>query len=70
MFLLFLDDWNIKNIFQRCDSMNKVLYFKLGIKQESNCEAINKYCQENNCEPISVASDKFGNIIVVVKELN
>ena len=50
--------------------MNKVVYFKLGIKQENTCEAINKYCKENNCEPISVASDKFGNIIVVVKDLD
>jgi hypothetical protein len=50
--------------------MNKVLYFKLNIKQEKTCDAINEYCEKNNCEPISVASDKFGNLIVVVKYLD
>lgn len=50
--------------------MNRVLYFKILVKQESTCNAINEYCQKNNCEPISVASDKFGNIIVVVKDLD
>jgi hypothetical protein len=30
----------------------------------------NEYCEKNNCEPISVASDKFGNLIVVVKYLD
>ena len=47
--------------------MNKVLYFKLKLKQENTCNEINSYCEQNNCEPISVATDKFGNIIVVVK---
>lgn len=50
--------------------MNRVVYFKIKLKQENTCNEINDYCKENNCEPISVASDKFGNIIVVVKDLD
>lgn len=48
--------------------MNKVVYFK-SFKQDKTCEAINEYCRQNNCEPISIASDRYGNILVVVKEL-
>ena len=49
---------------------NKVVYFMLKLKQENTCERINQYCEENNCEPISIASDKFGNIMVVVRYLD
>lgn len=49
---------------------NKVVYFMIKIKQENTCERINQYCEENNCEPISIASDKFGNIMVVVRYLD
>ena len=48
----------------------KLYCFPCDSSYQYTCDAINEYCEKNNCEPISVASDKFGNLIVVVKYLD